>query len=52
MKIHSGSTMIYMLEKFSLEIVNERLMSIKDIEYRYLIVRKLLKILRKEAKEN
>lgn len=39
--------MIYMLEKFSLEIVNERLMSIKDIEYRYLIVRKLLKILRK-----
>ena len=44
--------MIYMLEKFSLEIVNERLMSIKDIEYRYLIVRKHLKILRKEAKEN
>lgn len=44
--------MIYMLEKFSLEIVNERLMSIRDIEYRYLIVRKLLKILRKEAREN
>lgn len=40
--------MIYMLEKFSLEIVNERLMTIKDTEYRYLVVRKLLKKLRKD----
>lgn len=41
-------TMIYMLEKFSLELVNERLMTIKDTEYRYLVVRKLLKRLRKD----
>jgi dsRNA-specific ribonuclease len=40
--------MIYMLEKFSLEVVNERLMTIKDTEYRYLVVRKLLKKLRKD----
>ncbi len=48
LKIHSGVTMVYMTEKFSLEVVNERLMTIKDSEYRYLIVRKLLKKLRKD----
>lgn len=48
LKIHSSMTMIYMLEKFSLELVNERLMTIKDTEYRYLVVRKLLKRLRKD----
>jgi hypothetical protein len=37
-----------MLEKFSLQIVNERLITIKDTEYRYLVIRKLLKKLRKE----
>ena len=41
--------MIFMLEKFSLETVNERLLSIKDTTYRYIIVRKLLKKLRKES---
>jgi hypothetical protein len=40
--------MVYMLEKFSLEIVNERIMTIKDEEYRYLVVRKLLSKLRKD----
>lgn len=39
--------MIFMLTRFPLEKVNDRLMNIKDTAYRYVVIRKLLKMLRK-----
>ena len=36
-----------MLEKFEIYLVNEKLINIKDVEYRYIVTRKLLKKLRK-----
>lgn len=42
--------MIFTLERFPLETVNERLLSINDTCYRYLVVRKILKLLRKPGK--
>jgi CYTH domain-containing protein len=50
LKIHSENTMVFTLEKFSLEVVDQKLMAMKDPTYRYLIVRKLLKKLRKEGR--
>ena len=47
LKIHSENTLIFMLEKFSVETVSEKLISIKDPTHRYVVVRKILKKLRK-----
>lgn len=52
LKIHSENTMVFTLEKFPLDVVNDRLLSIKDSSYRYLVVRKILKLMRKENKKD